>query len=323
MNIAPIGWILAVGAAAPLVRAEIPVSRPVLGHWSDRRLATTFDNPLIEFGGHVKGRSDADTDVFFWDSFGRVRFDRDDDASPVISYRLLTADFGFTVPDLPNGMNDISLQAAATVGRFGDWNLNLAAGAGYAGDTPFGDGDAVYGLGHVWAERAIDEHHRLAVGLDYDGNNLWMPDVPLPAVGYSYTDEHLSWTVGYPVNRVEYHPDDRWTLAASYVAPLNAEARFSYRIGDGWSLYAQASEFHQGFHFAGDPTDRHIDRWFHQMRRVEAGVRLIHGQWIDAALGVGYAFDQTLSRGFDVRNDDEVASFSDRPYIGLMLRGTF
>ena len=59
------------------------------------------------------------------------------------------------------------------------------------------------------------------------------------------------------------------------------------------------------------------------MRRVEAGVRFIFDPWIDASLGIGYAFDQSFSTGFDVRNLTTFSRISDEPYLSLVLRGTF
>jgi hypothetical protein len=62
------------------------------------------------------------------------------------------------------------------------------------------------------------------------------------------------------------------------------------------------------------------------MNRVEAGVRFegkIFGFYTDAALTVGYAFEQNFYRGFDARDLNSFSSISDEPYIGLVLIGRF
>lgn len=294
----------------------------LLDPWKDRQIADTYDNPLVVFDGRIRGR-DIKTSLFLWESYGRVRFLPDSPRSPAIGYRLLTADFGFGVPDLPNGMNDIALAVGAPLLEWDGWTFSLIGGAGYAGDTPFGDPNAWYGIAHAIFDRQLSETDRLAFTLDYRGNNALLPDVPLPGIRYTRTGDTLTWTIGYPFNQVTWKPDPRWTLSASYEVPHTADARVAYDVGAGWSLYAQFSNFFHPFTFAGDPSDRGIDRWFFQMRRVEAGVRFIHGKWIDAAIGVGYAFDQTLDRGFDIRNLNQRAAFADRPYIGLTLLGSF
>ncbi len=64
------------------------------------------------------------------------------------------------------------------------------------------------------------------------------------------------------------------------------------------------------------------------MARAELGVRyqnsdVFKGLSLDAGLRVGYACEQNLYRGFDVRSLDKTAEVTDEPYIALVLRGTF
>jgi hypothetical protein len=87
-----------------------------------------------------------------------------------------------------------------------------------------------------------------------------------------------------------------------------------------FGLYANTANFFQGFVTAsGDITNRQ----FYQMRRVEAGFRVIDNPLFDASIGIGYAFDQEFSRGFDVRNMRPIGHISNEPYIAIVLRGTF
>jgi hypothetical protein len=66
-----------------------------------------------------------------------------------------------------------------------------------------------------------------------------------------------------------------------------------------------------------------IDRQFFQMRRVELGFRLIYTPLVDAGIGIGYAFDQGFSEGYDVRSLRNIAHISNEPYISLVLHGKF
>ena len=70
-------------------------------------------------------------------------------------------------------------------------------------------------------------------------------------------------------------------------------------------------------------------RVFFQMSRAETGIRYVNedfiwkGMYFDAALSVGYAFNQDFSTGHDVRDLDPLTELSDEPFIGLIIRGRF
>ena len=44
---------------------------------------------------------------------------------------------------------------------------------------------------------------------------------------------------------------------------------------------------------------------------------------IDARAGVGYAFDQEFSTGFDIRDTDTVAELSDEAFFFFTVQGRF
>jgi hypothetical protein len=74
--------------------------------WSDDDRATTYDHPMIEDGGHVNNDS-SDTSVFAWDSFGRVRLNRQDQDSPIVGYRVLTIGLGTETPAFKASMDEL------------------------------------------------------------------------------------------------------------------------------------------------------------------------------------------------------------------------
>ena len=92
---------------------------------------------------------------------------------------------------------------------------------------------------------------------------------------------------------------------------------------DEVSVFAGYAHFFNGFFLDDVPK---TDRLFYEMNRVETGVRFegtIVGFYVDAALTVGYAFQQNFYRGFDARNLDSFSSISDEPYLGIVLIGRF
>ena len=69
------------------------MARLTIEPWNGTDLNTSYDHPLVEFGGHANGTQYV-TSLSWWDSYGRVRFDRNDPDSPFVAYRIFTMDAG-------------------------------------------------------------------------------------------------------------------------------------------------------------------------------------------------------------------------------------
>jgi hypothetical protein len=116
------------------------------------------------------------------------------------------------------------------------------------------------------------------------------------------------------------------TLEAAYSVPYTADVSLDYRINRSWHVFGDWSNFYHAFRLDGQPL---TNRVFFQMSRAEAGIRFVEpdyifkGFYFDLAFVVGYAFEQHIATGFDVRSTETAAELSDQPYIGLVLRGRF
>jgi hypothetical protein len=298
-------------------------ARGTLEPWNADDRAITFDHPIEEFGGHATGVP-TDTQVFWWDSFGRVRLDRQDPDSPFVGYRILTIDAGTDSRYIKSTMDELALSFGLHLGHVAGWNITTVLGAGYSGTRPFVNEKGIFGIGDLLAEHPICEQSwantSVVVAVDYAGNAGLLPDVPLPGFAILHRDPQLNFMLGFPLNRLTWRPTEKIELTAEYSVPYSARLDFEYRIQPHFGFYATAENFFQGFvQERSDITNRQ----FYQMRRVEAGVRVVFDPLIDAALGVGYAFDQEFSRGFDVRNLQSFSSISNEPYIALVVRGSF
>jgi hypothetical protein len=302
------------------------MARLTVTPWKGTDLAETYDHPLVQFQGNVNNVDDQ-TEVFFWDSFGRVRFDRHQQDSPFAAYRILTIDAGTDSQKLiKSTMDEFDLGIGFHIGRFGGWDVSSLLGAGYSSTHPFVHTTGIFGIGHLEAQHALDANDSLVLSVDYEGNGGFLPDVPLPGFAFVRHDAKLDAMVGYPYSRLLWRPVDPIELIATYNVPYTAEADVEYALIKHFGLYANAANFFQGFVVApnsGVPAGDITNRQFYQMRRVEAGIRFIFDPWVDASIGVGYAFDQAFSRGFDVRNLEPIGHISNEPYIALVLRGTF
>jgi hypothetical protein len=297
-------------------------SRMLQQSWSGNNLAETYDHPVVQNTGHIDnvdgGKSDSQ--VTWWDSFGRVRFDRDDAQSPFVGYRVLTIGASTDGRFIKATMDEIDAALGIHLGSFDGWNVGAMLGAGFSSTHPFVNSSGVFGIGHVTGEMAVDDHNSMLLSVDYEANAGLLPDVPLPGFAWIHRRSGLDAMLGFPLSRLRWDPLPKLDIKARYNVPFSADLDAEYRLLRHVGFYANAANFFQGFVTAsGDITDRQ----FYQMRRVEAGVRVINYPLFDASIGVGYAFDQEFSRGFDVRNIRPIGHLSNEPYIALVLRGTF
>ncbi len=301
------------------------MARYTLDSWQEKDIAATYDHPIVEAGGHVNN-APSDAQMFSWDSFGRVRINRKDQDAPFFAYRILTIDAGTDSRFLPSSMDDFELALGLHLGELDGWKLASVLGAGYSSTHPFVHASGVFGIGHVTAERQLDDQNALVLSADYEGNGGLLPDVPLPGFALVHHEAKADWMLGYPMSKLAWRPLERLEIMAGYTVPFTADLDVEYRLARHFGLYGDAGNFFQGFVQArnnGQPSGDITNRQFMQMRRVEMGVRVIFDPLVDASIGVGYAFDQGFSDGFDVRDLRPVSHISDEPYLAIVLRGRF
>lgn len=314
-------------AVASSVSAQT-TSDLTLKPWPANSLAETLDTIVFQNKGDVRGEGQK-AQVFWWDSFGRLHFDKQDPQSPAIGYRYLTIDFDTRSRVLPDTLDEISLAAGLHLGTIGGGDVTAVLGAGYSGDNLFADANGIFGVGHLTYERRLGgddfASDSLVLTLDYNGNSAFLPDVPLPGFAVVHREEALTYALGFPASSLRWKISPELSLTLQYVVPYSGQAVLEYKLAEHWSVFAEFANFFNGFEQDGHSRE---DRVFYQMRRVDAGVRFADRQafWgigLDLAVVAGYAFDQDFSRGFDVRRLDHFAGISDEPYVGIVLRGWF
>jgi hypothetical protein len=285
-------------------------------HWAD-----TYDEPMFNPSGHSKG-DDRDIDLVYYDSFGRVKLDRDDQKPGFwLGYRALTIGVGGDQPLLPGDLVDVSVAAAFQVTEHDQpWRWSLAVGAGTANDGHWSNSDALYGVATLNASHQIDERSALHIGLNYDGNRTFLPDWPLPYFVFEQrASEDFSYRLGLPSSGVAWKPWEYLTVSAGYSVPINLSVRISLDVAYDMSLFTEYGRTLDGFFL----QDGGHTRLFYEMSRVSAGVRWIREPWIDLRVGVGYAFDQEFATGFDVRDLDTLVEPSDEMLVFFTVQGTF
>ncbi len=194
----------------------------------------------------------------------------------------------------------------------------MIGGAGHANDGHFNDDDGWYGLATINVTRQLDETSRLHVGLSYHGNRLILPDIPLPYITYTHRDDQVTYAIGLPSTWVAWTAVENLTVEAAYLFPMDGEVRVEYRLSERFSIFAEYLATTDGWSIDG--VDHR--RMFYEFHRASAGVRWV-SRWIDASLGIGYAFDQRFETGFDVRDTTHIVALEDEPLVSLRLTGTF
>lgn len=287
---------------------------------SDPQWASTTDELVFINGGHDK-RSDRDMDIFYWDSEGRIKFDREN-ASPDfwLGYRILTMDVSSGVRGLPDNLNDVSLVGAFKIGECEDWVFSGMVGMGSANDGHFSNEYGLYAIANLNATRTLNERSKLHIGVNYHGNRTFLPDVPLPYAMYeTKVNDELSVRLGLPGSGVVWRPLEPLVLRAEWKVPFTFNAQAAWWFSEKQSVFLEYKRSYDAFYIDGAERNR----LFYDSNRVAAGVRVIFGDLLDATMGLGYAFDQEFARGYDVRDTRTFVEPSDEVFLFFMLQGIF
>jgi hypothetical protein len=286
----------------------------------------THDDMLYQAQAHMKGEAGADAQIFWWDSTGRFRLNTDNPDAPLIGYRYVTMNFDSNSHVLPDTFDEVSLATTLHVGEWAGGSVSVLFGAGYSGDNPFADSEGVFGIGHLLWQRRLNETDQLVLSLDYNGIAALYPDVPLPGAEFIRHDGPLWLELGFPRNALTWSPDGPLSIEAAYEVPYTADVMADYKLGGGVSVFGRYANFYNAFRLNNEPQ---TNRMFLQMSRAEIGLRYVNPHMVfdwayfDASLSVGYAFEQHVSGGFDVRDTHSLDEVSDVPYVGFVLRGRF
>lgn len=319
-----------------LAAASVLLARPLFAQTGPELMLKPFPKDLaVDLSvidvtatdtGHSKESGDS-VRIGIVDTGGRVRLSPGDEASPRVGYEFKFFDIDSTLPGMPNHFYNQSLGVAIPIAKHDDWVVGVSFAAGYAGQSPFGDGNGWYGRADAVAFKQIDADSGLAIVLDYDGNRTFKPDTPLPGVEYfKRINKRLSMTIGLPLTSLEWEPIDHLRIRAEYQLTDNYGARVGYEFLKGWEVFGALGQRTDAFFF--DHQRYSDDRLFFQQRQAELGITYRVGSGnvgekeMEFTAAVGYAFDRELSTGFDTNNSRLVADVSDEPYVrfGMQIR---
>ena len=258
-----------------------------------------------------------DYELTMYKGRGRARLDTEGASrwDPTIGFDLVRLDITTDSPDLPGRLTQQRFGVGARLGEIKQWEIEAVAGAGYAGDVPYNDGDAVFAHATVAASKKIDERSSWMVALNWNGNRTFLPDVPLPSVVYNKrVSDQLSYALGLPYSQVKWTPTEKWELRLAGVPVVSMNAIAIYKLNRAVRLYGSFNSQTEAF----QPADRNDgDRLFFEQRRIEAGTIIGLQRWLSVRVAGGYAFDREFSRGWHVIDAEPRLDIDAAPYLRL------
>jgi len=267
-----------------------------------------------------------DVDLAIFDATGRVRLDPDDAYNPTIGFEYVRYNISSSDAALPDDLTDASIAFGGSFGdtdlgeTLGEWQLGYTLGVGYAGTTPFNDGDAWYGKADLFAVKAIDRDTRWLIGINYDGNRVFLPDVPLPAITYfSRLNDTTTYAIGIPFSRITWKPDEFWTVDIRSAVFFSFNGTVSYQATDDLKLFAAYVRRSDAFTLPGTLDNR---RLLFSQQRLELGLTYDLMANASLTLAGGYAFQQEFDFGYDTRDPAGLRDLDDSGYLraGIELR---
>lgn len=269
----------------------------------------------------------ADVDLSIFTSTGRFLLDPDASYRPTVGYELVQYEIGSSDAALPDDLTDVSIAFGGSFGSVdlgeslgGEWQMGYTLGIGYAGQTLFNDGDAYYGKADVYAVKVIDRDTRWLIGLNYDGNRVFLPDTPLPAVTYfGRLNETTTYGIGLPFSSLTWTPDAFWKLDIRSVVFFNFNGTLSYQATDDLQFFATLARRNDAFTLQNTIDNR---RLLFSQDRLELGIKYDLGNHLALTVAGGYAFNQEFDFGYDSRDPVGVRDLDDSGYIrgGIELR---
>jgi len=267
----------------------------VEGHAQGTFLDDFNTGPGTEFGLNI------------YDAEGRVQITGEDQHNIRAGFSLTVIDidgtltlFGFT----PDQLVDNSFEIAATIGKWRDWQIDAAAGIGFAGDDPYSDRQALYAMADLLFTKEVDDATSWQIFINYDGNRSFLPDVPLPGIAYNHKVSDTFWyTAGVPMSSITWLPADRWRIDLEYIVPVTANITIDFEPIDTWHIFGAFENRLDSFALDGDVSNRRV---FFEQRRLEGGVRWVACENFEIEVAGGYAFDQSFDRGFDIRTTTDL-----------------
>lgn len=292
----------------------------IIKPWADGQAFDTNTDAVVEFGSPSRENHRDDIQLSSYHAYGRWRVLPSVEATPTLGYDVSYFDVKTHDTALPGHLWNTDFGFSQPVAEFDKWFVVLDAGAGYAGDTPYSDPNAVYYQGDVIVGRKFTPDKAFIVALNYDGNRTFLPDVPLPGFAYANRyNEHLTYVIGAPYNSITYQPVNGLQIDLGWALVQKFSASVGWEFLSHYTLYANYTDRLSAFHMSSMQDDINR-RLFLQEHRIEAGFRFNPTKLIKLSIGGGWAFGQEFSTGYQSYDSKPLRHLRDGPFIEGLLQ---
>ena len=243
------------------------------------------------------------------------------DASAYLNLRAQDVGTAAILPDsresFPDELWDIRLGGQYRQRFDNGWIGGVALGFGSASDKPFASWDEIFLDVNLFTRIPDGDRNAWLLFLNYSRTREFLPNVPLPGVGYWYEpNDQARLVVGIPFAFLNLRPVKEVSFSFSYFIVRSVRARVTYRPLGFLRLYGNFEWRNESYYRAERQDDK--DRLFYYEKALSAGVRVSVHRQVSLDLSGGYAFDRFYFEGRDYEDRDQNrVSIGNGPFVAL------
>ncbi len=243
------------------------------------------------------------------------------DASAYLNLRAQDVGTAAILPDtgepFPDALWDIRLGGQYRQKFDNGWIGGGALGFGSASDKPFAGWDEIFLDINLFARVPDGGRNAWLFFLNYSKTREFLPNVPLPGVGYWYEpNDQARLVVGIPFAFLTLRPVKEVSLSLSYFFVRSVRARVTYSPLQSLHLYGNFEWRNESYYRAEREDNK--DRLFCYEKRISAGIQVSLNRQVSLDLSGGYAFDRFYFEGKDYEDRDQNrVSIGNGPFVAL------
>jgi hypothetical protein len=243
------------------------------------------------------------------------------DASVYLNLRAQDVETAAILPDtresFPDELWNIRLGGQYRQRFENGWIGGAALGFGSASDKPFASWEEIFLDMNLFARIPAGGRNAWLLFLNYSKTREFLPNVPLPGVGYWYEpNDQARLVVGIPFAFLNLRPVKEVSLSLSYFVVRSVRARVTYSPLQSLHLYGNFEWRNESYYRAQRQDDK--DRFFYYEKQISAGMQVSLNRHVSIDLSGGYAFDRFYFEGRDYEDRDQNrVSIGNGPFVAL------
>jgi hypothetical protein len=256
-----------------------------------------------------------------------IRQSSTDEWSTAIRVRKQELDTGAVLPDtgerFPDDLWNIRIGTSYRHRFESGWIAAVEVALGSPSDKPFHSLDEMDISATAILRVPARERDAWIFFLNYSRNREFLPNIPIPGVGYSYQpSDQLSAVVTTGLISLQYKPVETLTLSAVYVAVRTVDVRLTYQLFRPVRLWV-GFDWTNDRYLRADRADSD-DRLFYYEKRIRAGAIIGLARQLFVDVTGGYSFDRFYfeGEGYSDRNHNRI-DVDDGPFVQVRVGTRF